>query len=50
MTDAEDGAFILLQGPQQLVLGILVQMVGRFIQDQNVALLVHDLGQAQLGV
>ena len=47
MADIEDGAGVLLQGFLQDLLGGNVQMVGRLVQQQEVGLGQHQLGQRQ---
>ena len=50
MGNQQDGARIFGQGAFQLLLGIHVQVIGRFVENQPVVLPVHDHGQADLGV
>ena len=47
--DEEDGAFVLLDGLVEGVDGFEVEVVGGFVEDEDVGLLQHDLAEEQPG-
>ena len=47
--DEEDGAFVLLDGLVEGVDALEVEVIGGFVEDEDVGLLQHDLAEEQAG-